>query len=278
VAIEAVKDGPEGNVPANTIRVVPQGENPEFLKVNNGNETTGGSRTETPEVSAKEVDAAVAAMTTDLRAAFDAAIADGAGAPEGATLFPETAALGEPAPDGDPHALVGQAVETFDIRMTANGTVVAVDPTPVRAIAEARLANEVGSGERLVPGSVDITVGEGSVGEDGQITFLASARGTKVAEINADELRGLVKGRTAGEAKAALAPYGDAVVTLWPDWATTITAIDSRLSVTVDGVTDDGAAPSGSPPATAKPSRRPSPSPASAEPSASGKASTSSAP
>ena len=48
VAVQAVKPGTEGNVPANAIRVVPQGENPDFLKVNNPNPTDGGTRTETP--------------------------------------------------------------------------------------------------------------------------------------------------------------------------------------------------------------------------------------
>jgi hypothetical protein len=50
---------------------------------------------------------------------------------------------------------------------------------PVNSIAEARLADEVGADHRLVDGSVDITVGKGSVGEDGQITFEATARATR---------------------------------------------------------------------------------------------------
>ncbi len=233
VAIEAVKDGTAGNVPANSIRSVPQGENPEFLKVNNPDPTAGGLRTVTPEVTKEEVDAAVAAVRADVEAAFDAAIAAGAHAPEGTTLFPQTKVLGEIVVDGDPQAFVGQAIETFDIRITANGTVIAVDPRPVESIAEARLSEAVGADQRIVDGSIDIVVGAGSVGEDGQVTFEATAHAIGVAVVDAATLRNLAKGRTAADARAALAPYGDAVVTLWPDWVKTVPTMDSRLEITI---------------------------------------------
>lgn len=252
VAVEAVAAGPEGNVPANTIRVVPRGENPEALRVNNPEATDGGVRTETPEISKAEVDKAVAAVRVDLEAAFAAAIAAGGGAPAGTTLFPETATLGQVTPEPDPATLVGQAVESFDIGLSATGTVVAVDPSPIESIAASRLEDRVEANHRLVDGSVDIEVGAGSVGEDGQITFEATARAMRVAIVDAAQVRTLVKGLTPADAKTALAPFGDAVVTLWPDWVTTVTGVDARLTVTID---EDGAAvpsPSGAP--------RPSPS------------------
>ena len=61
------KPGEAGNVPANTIRVVPQGQNPVLLRVNNPADTSGGTHTETPEVSQAEVDKAVAALQAELR-------------------------------------------------------------------------------------------------------------------------------------------------------------------------------------------------------------------
>src|SRR5439155_11925412 len=51
VLILAVKAGESGNVPANTIRVVPQGQDPVLLRVNNPDPTSGGAHTETPEVT-----------------------------------------------------------------------------------------------------------------------------------------------------------------------------------------------------------------------------------
>lgn len=253
VAIEAVKDGTAGNVQANSIRSVPQGENPEFLKVNNPDPTAGGLRTVTPEVTKEEVDAAVAAVRGDVEAAFDAAIAAGAHAPEGTTLFPQTKVLGEIVVDGDPQAFVGQAIETFDIRITANGTVIAVDPRPVESIAEARLSEAVGADQRIVDGSIDIVVGAGSVGEDGQVTFEATARAIGVVVVDAATLRDLAKGRNAADARAALAPYGDAVVTLWPDWVKAVPTMESRLEITIVEGPATGSPPPSQLPASAAP-------------------------
>jgi hypothetical protein len=257
VAVNAVKTGEGGNVPANTIRVVPQGQDPVLLRVNNPNATSGGVHTETPEVSKAEVDKAVLALQADLQKAFDDAVAAGAGAPADATLFPETAALAPSTPDPDPKTLVGQAVATFDLKLTAKGTVIAVDPRPVQTIARADLEGQVAKDHRLVADSVSIVVGEGTVGEDDQVTFQATASAVQVAVVDPDSLRSLVKGKTAAEARAALAPFGTATVTLWPDWASTVTGMDVRLSVAVDE-----AQSSGSPGASGAPSASPRRSPA----------------
>jgi hypothetical protein len=263
VNVQALKDGPDGNVPANTIRVVPQGENPESLKVNNPAPTSGGTRTETPQVKKAEVDKAVAAVQADLERAFQDAVAAGANAPPGTTLFPATARLGPATPAVDPQSFVGQEVPSFEIRLTADGTVIAVDPGPVRSIAESQIASHVAADHQLVPGSTVIDVGEGVVGEDGQVSFLATARATQVAVVDPAALRDLVKGKTAAAAVAALDPYGTATVTLWPDWASTVTSMDARLTITVDtsaAATGGGSpAPSGSRAPGTSPSRRPAP-------------------
>jgi hypothetical protein len=263
VAVQAVRPGPDGNVPANSIRVVPQGENPDFLKVNNADPTDGGSKTETPQVSQAEVAKAVATLQTQLHKNFDDAIASGAGAPPDATLFPETAVLGPSTPSPDPATLVGQAISAYDLSLTATGTVIAVDPTPVRQIAEQQLQGRVGADHRLVDGSIDIEVGEGSVGEDGQVTFQATARAERVPILDAAMMRSLVKGKTKAEAEAALAPYGSASVVLWPDWVSTVTGVDGRLDLSVNDAS--AGSPSGSPaasagaePSRAAPSRSPS--------------------
>jgi hypothetical protein len=249
VAVTAVKPGTEGNVPANSIRAVPQGENPQLLKVNNPNPTTGGVHTETPQITKPEVDKAIVELQKALQASFDAAVAAGAGAPAGTQLFPATASPGTPTFSVDPTSLVGQAVDTFDLGATATGTIIAVDPSPIRSIAEARLTSAVGADRQLVEGSVQIDVGSGSVGEDGQVTFEATARATRVMVVDPAQLRALVKGRTAADAEAALAPFGAARVSLWPAWVTTVTGIDARLSVSIVGAA--GASGSGATPSPA---------------------------
>ncbi len=263
VAVQAVRPGTEGNVPANAIRVVPQGENPDFLKVNNVDATDGGTRTESPEVSQAEVAKAVADLQTQLAKNFEDAIAAGAGAPPDTTLFPETAVLGPSTPAPDPATLVGQAVSSYDLSLSATGTVIAVDPRPVRAIAEEQLQGRVGADHTLVDGSIDVEVGQGSVGEDGQVTFQATARATRVPIVDPGPLRSLVKGKTTAEVEAALAPYGDVTVTLWPDWVSTVTGVDARLDLTVKGSTagpSPSATPSGTPTPGATHTKTPGPS------------------
>ena len=267
VEVRAVRTGTQGNVPANAIRIVPPGQDPSSLSVNNPADTTGGSRTETPQVSQAEVDKAVAALQAELAKAFEAAVAAGAGAPPETTLFPQTAVPGVATPDVDPRTLVGQAVETFDLKLTATGSVIAVDPRPVETIARTQLEAKVDAGHRLLEDSFAIDVGEGTVGEDGQVTFQAIVRASEVRIVDAAALPALVKGKTKAEAEAALATFGTARVTLWPDWVTTVTTVDARLSVTVEDAAG-GSGPSGSPkPGASAP--RPSSSPTRSAPPAS---------
>jgi hypothetical protein len=183
-------------------------------------------------------------------------------------VFPETATLVPPTPDPDPKSLVGQAVATFDLKLTTKGTVIAVDPRPVQTIARADLEAQVSKDHRLVADSVVIEVGDGTVGEDDQVTFQAAASAVQVAILDANALRSLVKGKTAAEATAALAPYGTATVSLWPDWTSTVTGVDVRLTVTVND-TPAGAGPGGSPAPPASPRRSGGPSGSAAARSAS---------
>ena len=268
VSVRAAKTGEGGNVPANTIRVVPQGQDPVLLRVNNPDPTTGGTHTETPEVTKPEVDKAVAALQVDLGKAFTAALAAGAGAPADTKLFPDTAVLGPSKPDPDPKTIVGKTTTTFDLRLTANGTVIAVDPRPVATMARTQLQAQVAKDHRLVADSVVIDVGDGTVGEDGEVTFLASARATQVAIVDADAIRSLVKGKTAAEAQAALVPYGSASVTLWPSWVSTVTGVDARLTLTVEDATPVKGGASASP--SIAPTSSPRRSGAAGSPAASG--------
>ena len=56
------RPGPEGNVEPNTIVVIPRGEDPISLDVNNPDATSGGKRDEFPKVTQEDVDAALAAL------------------------------------------------------------------------------------------------------------------------------------------------------------------------------------------------------------------------
>jgi hypothetical protein len=79
--------------------------------------------------------------------------------PEGTTLFPETRLLGKASPSVDPRTLLSKLQDTFQLGLTAKGTVVGVDPSPVSTLADARIRSSVKDGFDLVESSIQISVG-----------------------------------------------------------------------------------------------------------------------
>ena len=187
-----------------------------------------------PQVTEEDVAAAEADLAKQLDTAFAALVANPDTAPDGTTLFPETAVLGEPVPDGDPSTLVGQEVAEFTMSATASGTVIVVDETPIEAVAESGIEAEVDEGYVLVEDSVDTRIGDPEVtGET--VEFPATVTALQTRQLDPAELEDLVLGMTPEEATAALAPYGRAEITITPDWATTIPTYDFRVEVTIAG-------------------------------------------
>ena len=247
VGVTAVKPGPEGNLEPNTILTIPRGESPLTLKVNNPDATTGGTREEFPKVTQKDVDAALAALGVALQAEFEAKVADPALAPAGATVFPETAHLGDTTPSVDPATLVGTEAATFELGLSASGTVIAVNDEPVASIAETGLRDSVVSGYQLVEDSIDVQVGAAVVVGD-QVSFPVTLSATQVAILDPTELEAMVLGKTPQEAQRILAPYGTALISLSPDWVTTIPTFANRVDLSVAD-----AAPAATPGASTSP-------------------------
>ncbi len=259
VAITAVKEGPAGNVDAGTIRIVPARYNRTLITVNNPKATTGGSREEFTRVSKKDVDAALATLEEDLQAQFQAALEDPVGVPAGATLFPETAVLGESAPSVDPESLVNQEVESFTLGLTADGTVLAVDASPVEAIAESALRDAVKPGYELIDGSTKVVVGDGTV--DGTtVVFAAAGTAEQVRPVDGEGLRQQVLGLPEDEARAILQPYGEVELVLWPGFVSSVPTLGQRVTLVVRDAVDP--TPDIAPvPATPDPTEAPSGSP-----------------
>jgi hypothetical protein len=266
VGVVAVKAGTAGNVPTNAIKVVPRDEDPQLTTVRNPNPTAGGTHEEFPRIGQEDVDAAMVALQAKLADAFEAALANGAGAPANATVFAETAELGDSTPTVDPATLVGKEVATFDLELTASGTVIAVDASPVIDIAETRLLSNVGADHRLVEGSVEITPGDPTV-TGGEVSFPVTAKARRVPILEPAELLALIKGRTIDEARSILAQFGDVVITPWPDWVSTIPGIESRVTLEIAGQTEGAPDGSPSPAGSARPSTTPRPT-VTAKPSA----------
>jgi hypothetical protein len=232
VAIEAVEPGPEGNVGNNSITVVPQGENRRLLQVSNDEATSGGSRLESPEISQADVDAAIAALDAALAAELDRQIAEQVGVPAGVKIFEQTRLLGERLYAPEPATLVGTAGPDAILSVTAQGTVLGVDPSPIEGLAAARLAARVPEGWSLAPGSTTFVLGTPTLFGD-VVSYPVTIGATQVHDVDQEALRTQVRGRLIAEARAILDDFGDVEITVWPDWVTTIPKNEERIELTV---------------------------------------------
>jgi hypothetical protein len=232
VAVVAAKGGPEANVAPNTISIVPAAEDPVLLEVRNRAATTGGTRTSTPLVTQKDVDAALKTLGSRLDTRFADAAADPARAPEGTVLVPGTERLGASVPSPDPATLVGQEADAFDLTLAAAGAITAYAPADVRAVALAQLIASAPAGTSIVDGSAEVSEGDAvAIDESAEIATTASA--SVIRTIDPAALRALVRGRSPAEARAALAAFGDVTVVVWPAFVPTITGTDARIDVIV---------------------------------------------
>jgi hypothetical protein len=247
VGVTAVDPGVAANVEPNTVVIVPQGEDPQALKVVNPDAISGGTHDEFPKVVQADVDAALKKLSTALDAAFQDRLADPSIAAPGATVFKETAELGDSTPSVDPATFVGQQIAAFELSLSATGTVIAVDPSPISSIAEQKFHASVSADHQLVAGSIQVRVGAATV--SGQVvSFPVTATGQQIAVLDPAVLKTLVLGKSLADARAALASYGDATVTAWPDWVGSIPTIEGRVSLTIQSsVPVETPGPSGGP-------------------------------
>ena len=230
VNVTAVDAGPEGNVQPNSITTIPRGEEPFFLKVTNPEATAGGKRTEFKRVTQEDVDAATAALTQQLEAKFEDRLDDPDLPGAAATVFPETKALGTPTFDVEPASLVGQEVETFELKATSSGTVVAVDTTPVQTVAEARIQSSVSPGYQLIDGSGQVAPAPAEV-SNGVITFPVVVTARQVLVLDPDAIEREIMGKPLAQAREILATYGEAQLDVWPEWVGTVPTLESRVEV-----------------------------------------------
>ena len=274
VDVTAVDGGPDGNVDAGEIVIVPDNESPLFLKVTNTDPTTGGNRQEFKRITQQDVDAAMANLNTSLQSKFQDSMTDPSLVKGGETMFPSSGVLGTTTPTVDPNSLVGKEVPTFDLGLSSTGTVLAVDPTPLQAIAQQQLAAAVASNHRLVDGSTDIQIGDAII--NGQnVSFPVTAKAQQIALLDPAALKRLIVGKPIAEARAILDAYGDVELNVSPDWSGSVPGFDSRVDLTVrNPVPIETPAPS----ITARPTARPPSTVAPSDPAASPLPSGSAAP
>lgn len=242
VEVEAVVPGITGNVAANTIVIVPEGENPLRTLVKNDVDASGGTYTEGRQVVQSDVDSAVRQLNDTLVQAFDEQLAGATDVPPGTTLFPETKSLGPATPTVDPATLVGTEVPQFELGLVATGSVLGVDPGPVKTLADARIRGAVDAGFQLEEASISIVVGDpivtGSI-----VTFPVTMGATASRAVDAEALLARVRGLGLPQARTVLGAYGEVRITVWPDWVTTIPTTGGRATLTIEAPAAEGSAP-----------------------------------
>ena len=115
--------------------------------------------------------------------------------PEWLDRVPGDRHLGEPRRPSTRRRWSGPRSRTFDLGVSATGTVTAVDDAPVASIAEARLRDSVATGSQLVEDSITVDVGEAVV-TGGVVSFPVTASATQVAVLDPAELEAQVLGKT----------------------------------------------------------------------------------
>ncbi|MEO8462767.1 MAG: baseplate J/gp47 family protein [Chloroflexota bacterium] len=233
IGVEAVSPGLAGNVPAGAIVVVPERENSKRTIVKNDAPTSGGTHMENPVVQQADIDAALRALDDALAAQFAVQLASATDVPAGTTVFPETRSLAPSSTDIDPTTLVGTEVASFQLGLTARGSVLGVNPEPVSTLAEARIRTSVDRGFVLDESSIAIKVGSPIVAGT-TITFPVTVRATETRDVDEAALRAMIHGLGVPQARTVLGAYGAVTITVWPDWVTTIPTNDARLALTIE--------------------------------------------
>jgi hypothetical protein len=232
VGVEAIVAGPEGNVGNNTITVVPKGENRRLLQVTNVEATSGGAHTEVTVVSQEDIATAQLALEEAVRTSLDAQVEARTGVPVGVTVYDETATVGEITPSVDPATLVDTEAADFELGATAEGSVLGVDQAPIEALVESRLETDVTEGWTLAEGSAAVALGVPTV-LDEVISFPVTVHGQQVHDVDQAKLLADIRGLGVPEARTRLEAFGDASISLWPDWVTTIPTNADRIDFTV---------------------------------------------
>jgi len=243
VAVEAVKPGPNGNVNNNTIVIVPKGENRRLTRVTNEEATSGGAHENRTVVSADDIANAQVALDDALKTQLDGQVTGAAGVASGIRLLVESETVGDATLSVDTATLVDTEAADFELEASAEGSVLGVDQSPIQGLVGSRLQSQLEDGWALADGSTTVDVGTPTVLGDA-ISFPVTVTATQVHQVDRDALLAQIRGLVATQARSRLEVYGDATISLWPDWVTTIPTNGDRIDFSLG---DPQPAPSPSP-------------------------------
>ncbi len=230
--VRAVAAGAGGNVAPGAITRLPASLRESLITVTNPAATSGGSRTETRLVTRNDYDAAVQALTRELPEELAAALEDPETVPGNLVLHPATASRGRVSAEPGASVLVGQRTDEFNLVVTAEGSVTAVDEGQLMPLILARLRDAVPESYQLFEDSISTAAKRPQV-EGRTVRYAAEGSGEIWRPLDEAALREQVRGRTVPEARQILERYGSVVIETWPEYVGSITTLDPRLSLTI---------------------------------------------
>jgi Baseplate J-like protein len=254
VDVRAVKTGTRGNVDAGTITLVPAALASQLITVTNPNPTTGGKHVEEQVISQEDYDAALAALNGQLQAGLATTLANPGSVPRGLQVFAATAQLGDIQADQPATALVGSVAPSFSLALDTTAQVTAVNESLIDDVATARLRGLLRPGQKLVGDDPTAAHDVGTV-VGKTVVFNVIARALGYTDPDLQKLVAAIRGKSIVDARVALAQFGAADVSVWPDFIDHLPDQNARISVIV--VPPSAPAPTLSP----SPSRSPSPTP-----------------
>ncbi len=230
-AVQAIEAGPEANLPPGTITVVPllasQG-----ISVTNSEATRGGQLQEAPVVTQADYKAAADDLEGRLTSELEAKLRVPGSVPAGLTTFAESKQLGPVSFDPAEADVVGQVIDRFSLRGTADASVLAVDESLVQAVVASAPSDQTPGGLVIVPATIHAQTGEGAV-EGERILFESTATGDAYAVIDAEAVITQITGLPVSEARAILDAMGTATVNVWPEFLGDLPNDGSRITLHV---------------------------------------------
>jgi hypothetical protein len=231
IPIEAVENGPGGNVGAG--RII-RGSNADYI-VDNPAPTSGGDSKKIPVVQITDYVLAVSRADADLEAAAKKRADDWRKEVVANTVvygvaWKRTAV--SPATD-----VVGKSGDgPFQITVTGTATAYRVDASEPKATAVNKLKLEVGSGMDVdARAAVVDNVGSPSVESDG-VHWRVRASARQFAQVREDQLKAALAGRAFEDLTALADRSGFQVrsITAWPEWWPRFPVLDLRITIQVD--------------------------------------------
>jgi hypothetical protein len=220
VAIEALDEGPSGNVPANQINLV-EGVAGLAVKAVNPSPTTGGGMVTKHAVTLEDYSRVRAVLMDKLmQVALEKMNQDTEVTRNGLYIVPNTFFIADVQDETYDRFVTEQADEVkLDMRIQVAGY--AVSPADLKSVAQSSLVDKVSTGYSLL----DTSIERGDVAEEGtgnRIELYMVAHGVAGAKIDENQVKRLVRGKPISEAQSALLQEfslkGNPVISVEPQW------------------------------------------------------------